>query len=265
MTSMEEYSNQLKNHNADFPITTLFLVESIDGKITTGLGYGRDFDSDIIVHDDLRQGMMDYYEIERNTDYWSCISGKIAAKLGANDEQFFKEKKNCCFVVIDNSHLTFRGRLHIANNCDQVVFVTKNDLDDRFLPSNAKILKYNDFEPNYILRMLKGSFGVERLTIQTGGELNAQWAVNDAIDYIKIVIAPIIVGGCYTTTLVDGKNSLMDSEYGLKMFSKFRLLGVSQLSDSFVCMDYVRIREAVSPSNTADDLIYGLIKSAGTY
>lgn len=262
---LSEKNKELRNHNPAFPVTTLFLVQSIDGKITTGVGIDRDFDTDIVAHDDLKQGMEDYYEIERNTDLYSCISGKIAAKLGANEGLFLKEQKPCCFVVFDNSHLTHEGRLHIANNCKQVIFVTKNNIREGLLPSNVKTLMYGDFNPVGIFRELKSQFNIRSMTIQTGGELNSVWFSYDLIDYIKVVIAPIIVGGCYTTTLVDGKNSLMDSEYGPKMFSKFKLSDITKLRDGFVCMDYVRVRQMQERMYPANDAISKLIESAGIY
>ena len=45
------------------PITTLFLLQSVDGKITTGASDALDFDRDFPRIPGLREGLHQYYEI----------------------------------------------------------------------------------------------------------------------------------------------------------------------------------------------------------
>ena len=46
---------------------------------------------------------------------------------------------------------------------------------------------------------------MERLTIQSGGSLNGLFLRNDLLDYVNVVIAPLLVGGKDVPTLIDGK------------------------------------------------------------
>jgi 2,5-diamino-6-(ribosylamino)-4(3H)-pyrimidinone 5'-phosphate reductase len=66
------------------PITTLFMLMSVDGKISTGNIYERDVDKDYPKIDGIRDGLKQYYEIEQTTDLFSMNSGKVVAKVGAN-------------------------------------------------------------------------------------------------------------------------------------------------------------------------------------
>ncbi|MDR3208870.1 MAG: hypothetical protein LBT45_03410 [Rickettsiales bacterium] len=69
------------------PFNTLFMLISLDGKISTGLGDKMDFDKDIPLIADACEGLKQYYDYEQTTDLHSMISGKVLAKLGINKKQ----------------------------------------------------------------------------------------------------------------------------------------------------------------------------------
>ena len=83
------------------PITTLFMLMSVDGKISTGATDDLDIDKDFPEINGVREGLHQYYEIERTTDLWSLNSGRVQAKVGANEKPLPK-KCDVSFVVIDN-------------------------------------------------------------------------------------------------------------------------------------------------------------------
>ena len=64
------------------PITTLFMLASADGKINTGASDALDFDCDLPRIDGAKEGLYQYYEIERTTDLWSFNTGRAQAKFG---------------------------------------------------------------------------------------------------------------------------------------------------------------------------------------
>lgn len=242
------------------PKTTLFLVQSLDGKITTGISDKRDFDTDLVADELLKDGMADYYNIEKTTDYWSCISGRIAAKLGANDGLFFKEHKHVCFVIITN-HLEESGILHIARNCDKCVIVTTGDkYDEVFLPSTAKLWKYQELNMKILLYDLYRKMNVDSLTIQTGGSLNAEWFAADCVDCIKLVLAPVIIGGFQTSTLVDGV-PLMENIATRGKYTNLELINVRRLHQGFLCLDY-NVNRSKSIVDDNNNIIQGLINCA---
>ena len=56
------------------PITTLFMLMSVDGKISTGSSDELDVDKDFPAITGVAEGLHQYYEIEQSTDLWSFIT-----------------------------------------------------------------------------------------------------------------------------------------------------------------------------------------------
>ncbi|WP_373257142.1 hypothetical protein [Bacteroides thetaiotaomicron] len=56
------------------PITTLFMLMSVDGKISTGAVDELDVDRDFPRINGMKEGVYQYYEIEKTTDLWSLNS-----------------------------------------------------------------------------------------------------------------------------------------------------------------------------------------------
>ena len=56
------------------PITTLFMLMSVDGKISTGAVDELDVDWEFPRINGMKEGVYQYYEIEKTTDLWSLNS-----------------------------------------------------------------------------------------------------------------------------------------------------------------------------------------------
>lgn len=56
------------------PITTLFMLMSVDGKISTGAVDELNVDRDFPRINGVKEGLYQYYEIEKTTDLWSLNS-----------------------------------------------------------------------------------------------------------------------------------------------------------------------------------------------
>ena len=54
------------------------------------------------------------------------------------------------------------------------------------------------------LKQLKEQFGCERLTVQSGGTVNGLFLREKLFDFVDIVVAPVLIGGKETATLIDG-------------------------------------------------------------
>ena len=67
------------------PVTTLFMLMSADGKISTGAADTLDMDADLPHIPGMAEGLQQYYDIEQTTDLWSLCSGRVQAKVGANE------------------------------------------------------------------------------------------------------------------------------------------------------------------------------------
>ena len=69
------------------PTTTLFMLMSVDGKISTGAADDLDVDRDFPQIEGVSEGLHQYYEIEQTTDLWTLNSGRVLAKIGVNTKE----------------------------------------------------------------------------------------------------------------------------------------------------------------------------------
>lgn len=223
----------------DRPITTLFMLMSVDGKISTGATDELDVDKDFPKIAGVSEGLHQYYEIEQTTDLWSLNSGRVQAKMGANTKQI-PSKTPVSFVIIDNTHLNERGIRYFCALSKEFVLITTNAAHPAFniQEDNLHIIYQNELSLDGALKKLKSEFGCERLTIQSGGTLNGLFLREKLLDYVDIVVAPVLIGGKDTSTLVDGKSLLSESE--------LPQLGVLKLQECVVLENsYLRLRYKV--------------------
>ncbi|MEY8483085.1 dihydrofolate reductase family protein [Lachnospiraceae bacterium 48-21] len=224
----------------DRPITTLFMLMSVDGKISTGASDHLDVDKDFPKIAGVKEGLHQYYEIEQTTDLWSLNSGRVQAKIGINSADM-PNKTPVSFVVIDNSHLKEHGVRYLCALSKQFVLVTSNAKHPAFEieEDNLHIIYQNEqLALKDVLTKLKSQYSCERITIQTGGTLNELFLREKLIDYLDIVVAPVLVGGKDTSTLIDGKSLLSESELSR--------LGVLKLQECVVLENsYLRLRYRV--------------------
>ena len=109
----------------DRPITTLFMLMSLDGKISPGASDDLDVDKDFPKIDGLKEGLPQYYEIEQTTDLWSFNTGRVQEKMGVN-QKTFPDKTPVSFVLLDNSHLTEHGVTYFCKKSKIFVLITSN-------------------------------------------------------------------------------------------------------------------------------------------
>lgn len=221
------------------PVTTLFMLMSVDGKISTGETDSLDFDRDLPHIAGVKEGLPQYYVIEQSTDLWSLNSGRVQAKMGVN-EQEPPAKTPVSFVLMDNTHLTERGIRYFCARAQQLVLVTSNPCHPAFLvkKENLHILYQEPPNLSRMLEILKTDYACERITIQTGGTLNGLFLREKLFDYVDIVLAPLLVGGNGTATLIDGES--------LRTADQLSKLGVLEL-ESVMPLDasYIRLRYKV--------------------
>jgi 2,5-diamino-6-(ribosylamino)-4(3H)-pyrimidinone 5'-phosphate reductase len=87
-----------------------------------------------------------------------------------------------------------------------------------------------------MLEDLYEKYGAKRLTIQSGGNMNGRFLREDLIDYVSIVIAPVLVGGRDTPTLIDGDAISSPSE--LSAIRPMELLECKVLNNSYIHLQY---------------------------
>ncbi|MBQ7274791.1 MAG: dihydrofolate reductase family protein [Clostridiales bacterium] len=219
------------------PVTTLFMLMSVDGKISTGATDDLDVDRDFPKIEGVKEGLRQYYDIEQTTDLWSFNTGRVQAKMGVNEKDS-PEKTPVSFVIYDNRHLTENGVRYFCAKSKEFVLITTNPMHPAFSvkEDNLHIILQKHLNLEEALCTLREEYGCERLTIQSGGSFNSVFLREKLFDCVDIVVAPVLIGGKDTSTLIDGK-SLMSSDE-LSGLGVLKLVECKPLQDSYVRMRY---------------------------
>ena len=224
------------------PYTTLFMLMSVDGKISTGDTDELDVDADYKNIAGLKEGLQQYYDLEMNTDLFSLNTGKVFAKIGINDRTDEPQKLPVSFVVIDNKpHLTEQGVMYLAKKTKRLFIVTTNSahpacaLKDSI--QNIEVIFYDSvISFSNLFTRLSSEYGVEKITIQSGGTLNANLMREGLVDRIQLVIAPALVGGGHTSTLMDGES--LHTVDDLTKIKTLELVQATPLEHSYLLLEY---------------------------
>lgn len=222
------------------PETALFMLMSLDGKISTGANDERDFDKDLPNIVGAKEGLSQYYALEEETDLFSFNTGRCMAKVGWNSEKSNIDKlSGVSFVIADNKpHLTALGVKNLIKRTEKLYIVTTNaahsalNVED----DSLEVISYEqaiDFTD--LFKQLKNK-GADRLTIQSGGNMNANLLRLGLINNLSIVVAPVLVGGRDTSTLIDG-DSLMTVE-DLHKLRALELKDIQRLDNSYIHITY---------------------------
>lgn len=219
------------------PITTLFMLMSVDGKISTGATDELDVDKDFPKITGESEGLHQYYEIEQTTDLWSLNTGRVQEKMGVNTKPI-PDKTPVSFVLIDNKHLSEHGVRYFCALSKEFVLITTNAGHPAFSvqESNLHIICQKQLSLSDALAKLKAEFGCERITIQSGGTLNSLFLREKLFDYVDVVVAPVLIGGKDTSTLIDGQSLMSKSE-----LSQLRALKIEEcvvLENSYLRLRY---------------------------
>lgn len=223
------------------PITTLFMLESLDGKISSGSTDILDADKDFSQIKGAKEGLHQYYEIEQTTDLFSLNTGRVMEKIGINTRVDIPSKSPCTFIIIDNKpHLNESGIDYLSKWVTKLILVTTNKehpiykVKDNY--TNIEVLYYEKLNLTLLLEELYERYNVNRLTIQSGGSLNCLFLRENLLDYVNIVIAPLLVGGSDTPTLIDGKSITSPSE--LNKLKSLELIECNVLENSYIHVKY---------------------------
>lgn len=227
------------------PVTTLFMLESLDGKINSGNSDNLDADKDWCKINGVKEGLHQYYEIETTTDFYSLNTGRVMSKIGVNERTEYHNRVDCRFIIIDNKpHLNEKGIDYICHWVDRLILVTTNknhvahSLQEKY--NNLDILFYDSLDLDTLLSDMAEKYNAEAITIQSGGTLNGKFLRDNLIDYVNVVIAPLLVGGKDTSTLIDGEAITYSKE--LDKLKALQLIECNQLENSYIQLKYKVIK-----------------------
>lgn len=224
------------------PQTTLFMLMSVDGKISTGDTDFMDVDQDYKNIPGLKEGLRQYYDLERETDLCSLNTGRVFAKTGINEKTDEPEKSPISFVVIDNRpYLTERGVTYLAKKSNKLFIVTTNRDHPAYAVQrthqNIEIISYErEIDFANLMQKLLQDYGIEKLTVQSGGTLNATFIREGLIDRVVLVVSPALVGGSTTATLMDGESLHVPA--ALNKIKTLELVKAEPLEESYLLLEY---------------------------
>jgi len=242
-----------KDNAHDRSETTLFLLVSADGKISSGESDALDADRDWKRIHGVKEGLGQYYEVEQTTDLFSMITGRILAKLRPDKPEDQPEPADAApflsSIVVDSKPwLTPEDVRRVARQLKHLYLVTGNADHPAFAmqdeTDNLTVLHYPDgIDFTDLFRKMKQDYGADRITIQSGGTLNATLVRAGLVDHVLLVVAPLLVGGRATPTLIDGPS--FQTEADLLGLKALKLTKCETLGDSYVRLEYDIIQETV--------------------
>lgn len=218
------------------------MLVSVDGKISTGDTDTMDVDQDYKNISGLKEGLQQYYDLEQQTDLFSLNTGKVFAKIGMNNKTDEPQKSPVNFIVIDNEpHLTENGVSYLAKKSTKLFIITTNADHPAYAAQksflNIEIIFYKDkIDFPDLMRRIYKDYGAERITIQSGGTLNTLLVRDGLIDRVLLVVAPALIGGKNTSSLMDG-----ESLHSIDELNKIKTLEFTQakpLKDSYLLLEY---------------------------
>ena len=227
--------------------TTLLVLMSVDGKITSGETDNLDSEQDWKRVRGVKEGMHQYYEIEWSIAINSLNTGRTMEKIGINSRKKIPEKDDrLTFFIVDRKpHLTGNGVIYLAQWVGNLFIVTNNVSHPAFSVKkdykNVKVLFYpGDIDFKDLFKKMK-LYGIEHVTIESGGTLNAVLLRQGLIDHVIIVVAPLLVGGENTSSLIDGPSLKCEKE--LIHLKALTLVRCDILSNSYLRLEYDVINE----------------------
>ncbi len=230
------------------PETTLFLMQSLDGKISTGDLNERDQEIDFPKIKGIKEGNYQYYEFLFKTERDALISGKVLAKIGVNSREKTDDHKDVNLIIIDRKpHLTKNGVNYLTSSFKSIYIVTNNKIHPAFELRNLKelniIFYQNEIYIEDLFVKLKKEYNIEGLSIQSGGTLNALFLREKLIDHISIIIAPCLIGGKNTPTSIDGVAHQTDDD--LLNIKALKLKKCEVLKHSYIHLYYDVINDTI--------------------
>ena len=115
--------------------------------------------------------------------------------------------------------------------------ITSNKNHPSFKFKEVETIYYNkQIDFNDLFTKLREKHNMKRITIQSGGTLNSTLVRNGLIDRVSLVIAPALVGGKDTSTLLDGES--LRTVKDLKKIKSLKLIKCEKLNNSYLHLIY---------------------------
>jgi len=219
--------------------TTLFMIASVDGKITTSAGSNPDYDWPNVNPHYLKI----YYEQMLSMDIEGVVMSAHSFVNFMNlnkrlPKEWDRQVGVSIFVVDSRGLLNRKGVGNLLFRYKRVViFVSKQtptnyirlleNLGVEFYQTPGEKVDYKK-----MFRQLE-KLKYKKISVESGGTLNSYLLRASLIDEVHIVIVPILVGGLETPSIMDG-DQLKDWRGIIPM----ELMGIDKLEHGFLKTKY---------------------------
>lgn len=189
------------------PETTLFLVNSVDGRITSHDSDPLDPDKNWKKDPKIQAITQPFFDFARGQIH-TITYGESLARIGVNVRTEIHPVKDVRLVVIDQDALLQNSGIHYLTRTFHTIYLAclKNHpaLSLTPVPENLKFLTQSSpFELAPILTTLTKKYKVKQVSIQSNARLNARWLSSGLVDYLSVIISPLLVGRHGTPNLID--------------------------------------------------------------
>lgn len=219
--------------------TTLFMISSVDGKITTRTGANPDYDWPKVNphYIEIYYGEMLSMDVEGVV--MSAHSFVNFMDLNIKAPKEWDKQVGVSILVVDSRGLLNKvGLGNLKNRYKRVIVFISEKTPSNYIQllQNLKVEFYQTHgeKVNYkeTFKKIK-ELGYQKVSIESGGTLNSYILRAGVVDEIHIITVPILVGGLGTPSIMDGKQ-LKD----WKKIIPLELLGIEELKYGFVKSRY---------------------------
>lgn len=186
------------------PETTLVLASSVDGKLVSGDSYPHDRDKSWKLKPGVRGYLQQAYDTGTAPGIYNLVVGESLAQTGLNQRKGKPAKQNLRLIVIDHHRdLTVQGILYLARTITKLIIVCghKHPITAlQNLPHNLSLITQPRFNRQDLMQALTRR-QVKKVTIQSAGTMNAKWLNDGLVDFLTVIVYPLMVGTSGTAAL----------------------------------------------------------------
>jgi riboflavin biosynthesis pyrimidine reductase len=222
---------------------TLFMISSVDGKITTKPGSNPDYDWPKINphYMEIYYGEMLSMDVEGVV--MSAHSFVKFMNLNIEAPKEWNKQVGVSIIVVDSRGLLNEvGMNNLKMRYKRVIVFISEETHSNYkeLLQNINIEFYQTCgeKVNYkeMFKKLE-ELGYKKISIESGGTLNSYILRAGVVDEIHIITVPILIGGLGTPSIMDGKQ-IVD----WKEIIPLKLLGIDKLKYGFIKSRYIVLK-----------------------
>jgi riboflavin biosynthesis pyrimidine reductase len=188
------------------PEVTLIIASSADGCLVSQDSDELDFNKNWKNSNLVRGIIYQFFDFIKNTEVYNVTTAEALVKLGVNDSHFVPKKNDLRLIVLDTTNkLTTLGVQNLAESVKKLIVVAHKQgthLTTASLPENCRTYFYDKvLNLKKLMTSLKKDYTISKVTIQSAGKMNAQWLSAGVVDYLTLIVYPLLVGNNGTPVL----------------------------------------------------------------